>query len=34
MASKIKPVGDRVVVRPSAKEEMTSSGLIIPDTAK
>jgi len=26
--------GDRVVVRPSAKEEMTSSGLIIPDTAK
>jgi len=34
VASKIKPVGDRVVVRPSAKEEMTSSGLIIPDTAK
>jgi chaperonin GroES len=34
MATKIRPVGDRVVVRPSAKEEMTSSGLIIPDTAK
>src|SRR5262249_61895705 len=31
VASKIKPVGDRVVVRPAAKEEMTSSGLIIPD---
>jgi co-chaperonin GroES (HSP10) len=29
MATKIRPVGDRVVVRPSAKEEMTSSGLII-----
>src|SRR6476660_1130042 len=34
MATKIRTVGDRVVVRPSAKEEMTSSGLIIPDTAK
>ena len=34
MASKIKPVGDRVVVRPAAKEEVTKSGIVIPDTAK
>lgn len=34
MAAKIQPVGDRVVVKPVAKEETTKSGLIIPDTAK
>ncbi|HEU5437846.1 MAG TPA: co-chaperone GroES [Ktedonobacterales bacterium] len=34
MASKIRPVGDRVVVKPSAKEEVTRSGIVIPDTAK
>ncbi len=34
MASKIRPVGDRVVVRPAAKEEVTKSGIVIPDTAK
>ncbi len=34
MASKIRPVGDRVVVKPAAKEEVTRSGLVIPDTAK
>ncbi len=33
MAS-IKPLGDRVVVRPEPAEEKTSSGLYIPDTAK
>lgn len=32
--SKIRPVGDRVVVRPAAKEEVTRSGIVIPDTAK
>jgi chaperonin GroES len=31
---KIRPVGDRVVVKPSAKEEVTRSGIVIPDTAK
>jgi chaperonin GroES len=31
---KIRPVGDRVVVKPSAKEEITKSGIVIPDTAK
>jgi len=34
MATKIRPVGDRVVVKPSAKEEVTKSGIVIPDTAK
>ena len=34
MALKIRPVGDRVVVRPAAKEEVTKTGIVIPDTAK
>ncbi len=34
MASKIRPVGDRVVVRPASKEEVSKGGIIIPDTAK
>ncbi len=34
MAAKLHPVADRVVVKPLQKEEMTKSGLIIPDTAK
>ena len=33
MAS-IKPLGDRVLVQPDVAEEVTSSGLYIPDTAK
>jgi chaperonin GroES len=32
--AKIRPVGDRVVVKPAAKEEVTKSGIVIPDTAK
>ncbi len=31
---KIRPLGDRVLVEPSAAEEKTASGIIIPDTAK
>jgi len=34
VASKIRPVGDRVVVKPAQKEEVTKSGIVIPDTAK
>jgi chaperonin GroES len=34
VASEIRPVGDRVVVKPSGKEEVTKSGIVIPDTAK
>ncbi|MFA5935954.1 MAG: co-chaperone GroES [Patescibacteria group bacterium] len=29
----LRPLGDRVIVKPAVKEEMTKSGLIIPDTA-
>jgi len=34
VASKIRPVGDRVVVKPAEKEEITKSGIVIPDTVK
>ncbi len=34
MAKSIVPLGDRVVVKPVHQEEVLSSGLIIPDTAK
>jgi len=34
MTKKLRPLGDRVVVQPSAREEMTKSGIVIPDTAK
>lgn len=30
----ITPLEDRIVVRPSEAEQMTASGLVIPDTAK
>jgi len=33
-ASKLRPLGDRVVVKPTAREEMTKSGIVLPDTAK
>ncbi len=33
MAS-LKPLGDRVVIKPTPKEEMTKSGIVLPDTAK
>ncbi|HLI69025.1 MAG TPA: co-chaperone GroES [Ktedonobacteraceae bacterium] len=32
--SAIRPLGDRVVVTPAQKEEVTKSGIVIPDTAK
>ncbi len=32
--AQIRPVGNRVVVKPAAKEEVTKSGIVIPDTAK
>ncbi|MCL4544408.1 MAG: co-chaperone GroES [Chloroflexi bacterium] len=34
MATKLKPLGDRVVVRPLTREETTRSGIVLPDTAK
>ena len=30
----LRPLGDRVVIVPSAREEMTKSGIVIPDTVK
>jgi chaperonin GroES len=30
----LKPLADRVVVKPSAAEEKTKGGIIVPDTAK
>ena len=34
MAINLKPLGDRVVVEPLEQEEMTASGLVLPETAK
>ena len=34
MAVKLEPLGDRLVVKPITKEEVTKSGLVLPDTAK
>ena len=34
MATKLVPLGDRVVVKPSPKEEVTKGGIVLPDTAK
>ena len=30
----LKPLGDRVVIKPMPREEMTKSGIYLPDTAK
>ncbi len=31
---KLKPLGDRLIIRALDEEEMTASGLVLPDTAK
>jgi chaperonin GroES len=33
-ATKLRPLGDRVVIQPIPREEMTKSGIVLPDTAK
>jgi chaperonin GroES len=33
MAWSLKPMGDRVVVKPKGREEQTRGGIILPDTA-
>ena len=33
-ATKVQPLADRVVVRANEREEMTLSGIVLPDTAK
>jgi len=32
--TKLRPLGDRVVIQPTAREEMTKSGIVLPDTVK
>ena len=32
--TKLRPLGDRVVIKPTPREEMTKSGIVLPDTAK
>ncbi|MFC1968036.1 co-chaperone GroES [Chloroflexota bacterium] len=32
--SKLQPLGERVVIKPSEKEEVTKGGIFLPDTAK
>lgn len=34
MAVNLKPLGDRVVVKALQREEVTKSGIVLPDTAK
>ena len=34
MSMKLKPLGNRVVVEPIEQDEVTASGLVIPETAK
>jgi chaperonin GroES len=33
-ATQLRPLGDRLVVRPAGREEATKSGIVLPDTAK
>jgi chaperonin GroES len=33
-ATQLKPLGDRLVIKPTPREEMTRSGIVLPDTAK
>ena len=34
MALNLKPLADRVIVKPLVKEEVTKGGIVLPDTAK
>jgi chaperonin GroES len=34
MALNLRPLGDRVVVKPLEREDVTKSGIVLPDTAK
>jgi chaperonin GroES len=34
MAIGLRPLGDRVVIKPLARDEVTKSGIVLPDTAK
>jgi chaperonin GroES len=32
--SKLRPLGDKVIIQPTPREEMTKTGIVLPDTAK
>jgi len=32
--TKIEPLGDRVVIKPTPKEDVSKGGIVLPDTAK
>jgi len=34
MAIKVEPLGDRVVIKPTPKGEVSKGGIVLPDTAK
>ena len=34
MAVKLDPLGDRVIIKPIVREEVTKGGIVLPDTAK
>jgi len=34
MATKLQPLGDRILVKPIPREEVTKGGIVLPDTAK
>ncbi len=34
VATKVRPMGDRILIKPEGREETTKSGLVLPDTAK
>ena len=33
-SKKLRPLGDRVVIKPVPREDITKSGIVLPDTAK
>ena len=33
-STKLRPLGDRLVIKPTPREEMTKSGIVLPDTVK
>jgi chaperonin GroES len=33
-ATQLKPLGSNVIIKPTPREEMTKSGIVLPDTAK
>ncbi len=34
MVTKLQPLGDRILVKPVAREEVTKGGIVLPDTVK